>query len=205
MESLTLYSIEMQLLELVAYREDLLSGEFDMDESERRELLKVAEDRIKEYVTKEVAKVDGIAAMLREFEKREAIEKEESQRIAARAKRWAERKANLESMCMSIMQSMGKEKLDGKHSTLALRKCPPSAEIVQPHLIPSENMRVSMTVTLAEYDGIISELPSTLASVLIKSRTNPEPMKEAIRKALKAGEGVPGARLVTDKVRLEVR
>jgi hypothetical protein len=242
-----LYSIETQLLELIAYREDLLAGEFEIDDAERKELIQVAEQRIQDYVAKEVAKVDGVASMLREFAKREAIEKEEAQRITARAKRWAERKERLESMCVSIMQSMGKDKLDGRHSTLALKKCPPSVEIAQPGLLPYELRRIDISVPEDLWNAIIAalfdirrDLWERIADHKQTKLVNFAPMKAEIGKVLKSKEpcsecggngterlsdpaigvvtencgrcggtgevskGVPGCRLVVDKVRLEV-
>ena len=72
----------------------------------------------------------------------------------------------------------GTRRLEGQTSTLALASCPASVNITSETAIPAR---------------FLVEIPAT---------TRPD--KDAIKKAIQAGEGVAGAELITDKQRLKV-
>ncbi len=195
-QSLTLYSIETELLELMEFREDLLSGDAYADgEEERRECIQVTEERIAEYIAREVQKVDGIAAMLREFKRREQIELDEADRIVKRARRWKERHAGLEARCIEVMQASGKEKLEGQHNTLALRKNPPAVEIAQPELVPEEYQTITITLPFAmwaDFQETYEFSDSREAKMIKLAKVGPPtPMKAEIARVLKSTEPCP--------------
>jgi hypothetical protein len=200
--NLTLYGIETQLLELLNFRESVESDP-DMTPQEQAESLKACDESIAEYIRAEVKKADGIARYLREFETRAAALKQEADRCYEMAKAWEKRHDSLESMVIDILRAVPGKRIDGKHSILKLAKNPPSADIAQPALVPDELQRRTVTLTEQAYQTILNGPMGTL--LLTGTAKEPEPMKAEILKRLKEGDGVPGCRLRTDGVRLEVK
>lgn len=209
--NLSLYGIETQLLELLQFREGLAEDP-DIAPTELAQSLAACDKQIEEYVRAEVEKADGVAAYLRECEKHAEALAEESKRIAARAKAWQARQERLEQVIIGVMQSVSKTKIEGQRSTLALRKNPPSANVRQPDLVPIEYKRLSIKLSVAQYERIAAHLMKSdaggvLFGELLEARTNAqdEISKSKILEELKAGGSVPGCELVRDKVHLEVK
>lgn len=206
--NLTLYGIETQLLELLNFR-DAVASDPDMTPAEQKESLEAIDNSIREYVTAEVKKVDGIAHYLREFDARAGVLKQEAKRCADAAKAWEKRGENLESMVISIMQQINATRLDGRTSVLSLRKNPPACEISQPALVPQEYQRVKVTMSVSLLRRIEAALMNEKTAPLFAElqdakQGEPEPEKDRIKEELKLGQGVPGCRL-TQGVRLEVK
>lgn len=202
--NLSLFGIETQLLELLSFREDLLADS-GMDPAERTESLQATENRIREYVTAEVKKVDNIARYLREFEARAAIAKQEAAREKAREKMWESRHESLKAIVESVMIQTGQKKLEGQGNTLSLRKCPPSVEIAQPLLVPDEYRKLTLEIPANIWYELL-RLAGSFEDVVAPAIriTDCEPMKTPIKEALKGGSGVPGCSLRDDKVYLKV-
>jgi len=200
--NLTLYGIETQLLELLNFR-DAVSDDPDLRPDEQAESLKAIDQQIQAYVTAEVKKADGIAGYLREFETRAEALKQEAKRCSQMAKDWETRRDKLESMVIGVMRIAGVTRIDGRHSVLQLKRNPPSVEVAQPELVPENLRRITVTLSEAMWMKLSEHIqPEEYDQV---AEGNPEPMKGEISKRLKSGDGVPGCRLRTDGVRLEVR
>lgn len=209
--NLSLYGIETQLMELLQFRESVAEDP-DMMPAEIEDSLAACDRQIEEYVRAEVHKADGVAAYLRECEKHAEALAEESKRIASRAKAWQARQERLEQVIIGVMQSVQKTKVEGQRSTLLLRKNPPSANVRQPDLVPIEYKRLTIKLSIAQYERIAAHLMKTdaggvLFGELLEARTNSqdEISKSKILAELKAGGSVPGCDMVRDKVRLEVK
>ena len=151
----------------------------------REEMAESGEDtaavdqQIAEYAAREITKVDGIRAYLRHCDFMEDGAKAEAHRLQELASLWAARKARLGAIVLRVMQDNGLTRLEGRTGTLAVRANPPKVEVQEDlDLLPVEYVRV---------------VPETR-----------QPDKKAIAAAVKAGEAVPGARLVT-RERLEIR
>lgn len=195
--NLSLYRIETELLELLQFREDTALDQ-TITPAERDETLKATDQRIAEYVSQRVPKVDNIAGMLREFDRRADLEDEEIARLQARKRKWQAWHDRLEEYTIRAMQIAGKKEIDGAHNTLKLRKNPASVEIAQEALIPREYIRSKVTIKADLWDRLVRQHPELIGSA------HEEPAKSEIREALKRGDGVPGCRLVDDKVRLVI-
>lgn len=207
--NLTLYGIETQLLELLNFRE-AIESDLDMTPQEQAESLKACDESIAEYIRAEVKKCDGIAMYLREFAARAQAETDEIERLKRRKRMWDKRYESLEAMVIDIMQATKQTRIDGRHSVLQLKKNPPSVEVAQPELVPVELTRSAVTLSLAEWaeiNQVVDLHDEDLGNALTKAveRSKSEPMKTEIAKRLKEGDGVPGCRLRTDGVRLEVK
>ena len=218
-ESLTLYNIESELLQLLELREDLLScpqeGE-KLSPGGRSIAIQAIDGQIEMYLRKELQKVDGIAYMLAELNRRADIAMEEANRQEKRSKVWESRADSLKAYVERIMQETGKTKLEGEFNTLTLRKCPASVDIRQPELLPNEFKRFEIKVPGDVWQSLVAELLckdertdddiETIKAELGKLKVSePTPAKSYIAQVLKAGGGIPGCELVTDKVSLQVK
>lgn len=208
--NLTLYGIETQLLELLNFRESIESDP-DMTSQEQAESLKACDESIAEYIRAEVKKCDGIARYLREFKVRADALEAEAARCSLMADEWKKRRKSLESMVIDILRAVPGQRIDGRHSVLKLAKNPPSVEVAQPDMVPLEYMRQTVTISSALGLRLINALQlrketASLAIELAECKTSAsEPMKSKIGEELKVGGSVPGCRLRTDGVRLEVK
>ncbi|MBV9446608.1 MAG: siphovirus Gp157 family protein [Streptosporangiaceae bacterium] len=117
------------------------------------------------------AKVDDTARVLAFFEAQAAAAKAEEQRLKARREYFERQKDRLEGYVLAALTASRLRKIDGNVSTLAARLNPPSVLIEEGAQLPEAFLRT----------------PPPPA---------PQPDKTAIKDALKAGEAVPGCRLV---------
>ena len=207
--NLSLYQIEHELLDLMRFREDV-AQDADMTPEEAKASLKAIDNQITEYVHREIVKVDGIAAYLRECDARSAVLKEEAARIYAQAQVWSRRRNQLYEITLRVMQQTGATQLDGANSTVKVKKNPPSVDVAQPELVPAAYNRWQVTMNGDLFSRLMAHLMGTpKGSPLYIELQGCEwkqigHMKDAIKQELKAGVGVPGCRLVDDKVRLVV-
>jgi len=206
-QNLSLYRIETELLDLMRFRESV-AEDAEMTPDEQKASLDAIDNQITIYVTREVAKVDGIAAYLRECKTRAAVLNAEAMRILDQATAWAARGDRLQAVTLRVMQQTGATQLDGANSTFKVKKNPPSVDVAQPELVPPEYVKFSITMTLALSKRLVEHLRKSeeggriLGEFELTKRTATEPIKSQIASELKAGVGVPGCRLVDDKVRL---
>ena len=227
--NLSLYNIETGLLELLAFREEVMSDP-DASPTEQQETAARIDQQIREYVTAEIRKVDGIAHYLREFERRAEIDRAEAKRIIDRARGWEQRHDRLEQVVKDVMLMTGNQKLEGEHNTLKLRTNPASVDVRQPELVPYAFQRITITMTLALFDKLrrflMLESHDLSAELIDTKKGEPEPIKSTIAEELKcpacrnlkakrekcaecggtglSKQGVPGCVLVQNGVSLQV-
>lgn len=120
-------------------------------------------------------KRDRVALFIHRLESEAGYEKAEGDRRLARGKRFKRLSERLRFGIKSYMEMEGIVKAEGNSTSFAVRKNPPSVNVVRPHDLPIEFCRMK-----------------------------PEPDKTKIKEALKRGEEVTGAILVTDSTRLEI-
>lgn len=194
--NLTLYGIKTELLELLTFRESLIEDP-DITPAEQQESLKALDQRIFEYVSAEVKKVDGVAHYLREFEARADVYEKEIERLVRLKKTQLDRHQRLNDTVLSIMIQTNQPKLEGQHSTFKLAKNPPSAEIAQPGLVPDNYQKLTVTMSPDTWNSVKktvlrNESLAKLAAVLMECKvTEPEPMKAKILEELKQKEPCP--------------
>jgi hypothetical protein len=207
--NLSLYGIKTELLELLRYREEI-AGSADMTPAEIKESLEVVDDRIREYVGREVAKVDGIAAYLRECEARAEVLKMEAQRIMNQSRSWTERGARIETVTLGVMLKLGATELDGATSTFKVKKNPPSLEVANVNELHPRYRRIKVTMTAELWEralGVLmkDERGAPVFQELIGCNVSaPEAMMAEIKAELKADGAVIGCKLIDDKFRLVV-
>jgi hypothetical protein len=182
---LTLFDIETDLLNLMLCREAVLDDEqYHGDEASRTEALEMIDCSIKERVSAEIAKVDGIAFYLREFAARATTAKVEAKRLKDRQDMWERREERLKEIVTQVMSMTGKMRLEGNSNTLKLVKNPPSVEIAQPELVPDQYRLVSATMNLEDWKKVKDLIYDHHVDVAVDVKLK-EPMKMPIAEALK--------------------
>ena len=124
-------------------------------------------------------KAQNVVMFARNLEATATAIKEAETAMAARRKAIENRAAGLRRYALSAMQVAGVQSIECPYFKLSVRKNPPAVEVFDAAQIPAQFMRTP-------------EPPP------------PAPDKKAITEAIKDGQEVPGARLVSGE-RLEVR
>lgn len=145
------------------------------------EMLDLAEDehekskielQISQFEEAEIRKVDSVCSYLAFAESQVKMHAEEAKRHQARKQAWEGRIERLEASIQRVMEMAGKQKLDGRSSTLALRACPASVEVISVETVPEQYIRTKVEISVD---------------------------KTSAARALKLGTAIPGLKLITDK------
>lgn len=152
---------------------DHLSALYDtLDLVETPEERAAIEADIAAYEVAEIRKVDSVAGYLAHCEAQQKFAAEEIKRLQERKKTWERRQERLEDSIQRTLVAIGKTSLDGRTSTLALKKCPASVEVLDLDLVPMEYIRRKIEDSVD---------------------------KTAAKPDLIAGVEIPGLKLITDK------
>lgn len=108
---LSLWTIENALVELIQAREEVTDPQ-EIEEVERA---------LQEYIRAEVAKVDRIVGFMRHAGMMAATAREESNRLAERARIWERRVERVRTLVQDVMEQSGKKRLEGEHNTLKIK------------------------------------------------------------------------------------
>lgn len=125
------------------------------------------------------AKAVNTAFVVRNIEATATAIKEAEAQMAARRKALENRATRIRDYLLANMMVAGISKVESPYFNLAVRDNPPAVEVYEPGLIPAEYMTQ----------------PTTPPAV---------PNKAAIKDAIKAGQDVPGCKLVCG-ARLEIK
>lgn len=209
-DNLSLYQIEEGLQELMAAYSE---AEDDVTRA-------AIEEGIREYVQREVTKVDSIRSYLRHCEVMAVAAKCEADSQMERSRAWKKRAEKLEAACLGTMVNMGAKRLEGSTGALVVKKNGGVAplDITEPSIIPDEYCTATVKLPYNEWRVLCEDQGLSYAKV---SR---EISNTAVRKALEAPcwlcdgkgggcsscggsgkQGVPGARLLERGSHLEVR
>jgi hypothetical protein len=181
--SQSLYSIDEHLMMLLSAREDLAEENADVA------LITQCEAEIRVYTEKQLAKVDGIAAVLMQLWDWRETRKREAQRFAALSKAAEEDYTRLERYVLDLMREGGRKTLESARHKLTAHGNGGVAplEILQPNLVPLELHSVTLRVDADHAKDICEQF---LGHVEVIGK--PEPDRRRIRERLEAGEVVLG-------------
>lgn len=195
---LSLFQIEAELLGLIDQREDALERMAAMSPDELTaspeigQELSVVEGLIRDYLKREVKKVDGIAYAIKEFQARALAKTAAAKDLEMSAKRDAETVDRIKAMVLEVMQEFGEKKLPGRLFTITRQGNGgvQALNIAQPDLVPERYIGVNVTLRLDEWKILVEQCrPTVLGLPLL------EPYPRMIREALERGEGVMGCKL----------
>jgi hypothetical protein len=142
-DSLSILDIEAGLAEVLAAREEV----------ETPEDVAAADAAISAYLSAEVAKADGIARAVRQWNAMAAADKAEASRLRARSAALEARVARLKDFVRFAMEKSGKRRIEGKLSTLRLQAAggKQGVDIHNPELLPDDLCEVSITATVRDW------------------------------------------------------
>lgn len=144
------------------------------------------QERISSYMGQELAKVDQIAHVLAALEYEQKAASDEIARLQERKKAAAKSQDRLEQYVCRVIAQRDVKKLEGRTNTLSVR--PSDAVVISDEeKLPYWFRPVTITMPYALWSEIAlqNELPNPSIGV----------DKAAIKKALKDGDEVPGAKL----------
>lgn len=136
------------------------------------EVIRSIEADIAACLDAQTRKVDAIAGYLAHCEAQQEAAAAEIKRLQERKSLYEKRQERLKAYVVRIMEDLQVRKLEGETSTLMLRACPPSVEILDEEAIPEQYKVTRVAVSVD---------------------------KKAIKAALEADIDVPGADLVVGR------
>ena len=158
---LSLYQLESQLSELIEMREQAIADRettVGAEPAEKTREIEAIDNAIREYITAEIRKVDGIRAFWRHCELMASAAKEEAEVQAARSKAWKDRLDRLKDMVKLVMETIPfpenkPKKLEGRTGALYLKANggKQAVEIHDESLVPDELCTVNVTMTQTQW------------------------------------------------------
>ncbi len=103
-----------------------------------------------------------------------------------------------------LIQSMGKDakgrwtKLEGSTTSLTLRGCVKAVEVTDEQAVPTKYKRATVTLPAETWELVCDSLDLDLREQVLAAVTSPklEVSNSLVKKAIDAGEEIPGAKLV---------
>lgn len=185
----SLFEIQSALVDLVTAREEA-EAELDAALPERHaelaRVIETCEEAIRDYVAREVRKVDGIRGYWRHCEMMAEAAEAEAKRQKERAEQWSSRLRRLKDSVCSVMRSFEwaskSKRLDGSTGSITLKQNGgvQPVEITDPGMIPPEFMLVTLRIRghqLAAITETLADHDMQFTAEIVKS----EPMMTAIR------------------------
>jgi len=203
-KALTLYSVEEELLALLD-TEEMVEGE-----DERYAIL----NEIAEANHAAVAKRDNVIRFLNHVDHQVAGIKVEQDRLARLKKTYENGKKRFEDYIVKVIEEFappakrGSPKLEGSIGVLSIAKKPATVQVDDPTLLPYPLLDVDVRIDgetfkeirvvlgLAGADGIVAELTRQATYI---------PKKIEIKRAIQAGQIIPGADIKFGGNRLVVK
>jgi hypothetical protein len=187
-QDLALYTIEVELSELLALREQA------MEEGEPPEAFAAIDARIAEYCSAEVAKVDRIAGAIRACERNEAALDSEIVRLRERKHAWTERRCRIKDAALRAMEARGIKSLETSENRLTVAGNGGAAPLeFTGEPLPSEFCTYTVSMNGREWRFIMDLIDAPWWAAVVQGAKR-EPWDKGIRAALQHGETVPGAR-----------
>jgi hypothetical protein len=179
-KSLTLWTIEDSLLQLVAAREDAVA-DVEISEDERCDRLQVIDTALGDYIRQEITKVDNVRSYLMHCKLMADAARTERAAMEARVRLWEAREFRLKGMCIVALDAAEKKRVEGKTGSLSVRGNGGLQPLVvdQPEIVPDEQCVWSGTVGPAVWRRI-----QMLAITDPATKLERQPSNAAIREAL---------------------
>jgi len=197
--SQSLFIIERALADLCETRQELEEQPAYTPEQieEKHAAIDAVDAAIVEYITAEVRKVDNVARFLTELKAREKALDYEIDRLTGIRDQAARTEERIKAVVLQVMRDCDVKKLEGKIGTLKRQGNGgvQAVDIAQPELVPPNMRWYTVRMGGIAYGHICSLCAGAPQGEAVLGTAKSEPDKEAIRKALEAGEGVPGCRL----------
>lgn len=202
---LSLFQIEAELLQLIDAREDALERMSMVDDSPPNaseesclaaagmaEEIATINGLIKQYIGREIRKVDGIAFAIKEHEARAVARVKAAEELKASADRDAETAKRIKAMVLEVMQEFGEKKLPGRLFTITRQGNGgvQALTIAQPDLVPLQAKCITIELSAWVWEAFAEEFSGRYRVV-----AESHPDARFIRETIDRGIGVPGCKL----------
>lgn len=167
-------AIEQAKAELIMLRDDP-----SMPEDDR----KLADEALSEWISAEVSKVDGIAAMLRHFKAQEEAATKAAEHCSRWADKWANAHDRLKNLAYGVMIQFGYEKLEGATSRLRRQANPPAVDVYDVAKLPDKYLKAKVTMRLDHFHWMMDQTRDQWPDAMQVENTS-EVDKVALRAAL---------------------
>ena len=185
-ETNSLFEIDMELDELLE--------EIQAQVESQGEALEDLVMRFRQFCEAHSEKVDRIGRFVRMMEAREQFCRDESARLAGRARAAASKVERTKSMVLHYLLSRDLKKIEGQQFTLRAQKnSQDSVRIIDEGVLPKCYRRIEARVPGIIWEKVLSNLPDELARILESSVQETRPDNDAIKAAVAQSEVVPGA------------
>jgi hypothetical protein len=150
------------------------------------------------YMEQLPRKVDRVGAMLAHLESQEQSASSEIARLTARKRFFERSHERLEVYIAMVLEKQpapkrGGKRLEGVHTTLSLRPSE-GVEITDEAAIPADYKTACVEMPATYWEFLVDLLPEVLENL---GRQDLKVRKDDIKRAIKADQAVPGARLAT--------
>ncbi len=185
-EANSLFEIDMELDGLLEEIEEQVESQGQASED--------LVSRFQQFCEAHGEKVDRIGRFVRMMEAREQFCRNESARLADRARAVAGRVERTKNMVLYYLLSRNLKKIEGYQFTLRAQKnSQDSVRITDKAALPNSYCRIDARIDGVVWETVVSLLPDELAKTLESSVQEIRPDADAIKAAAMRNEHVPGA------------
>jgi Siphovirus Gp157 len=147
--SLSLYRIDLELLELLHAREELAQST-EMAPQEIEAALANLDKQIASYLPQALAnRADEVAGLIRHWKAQDEADAAEVKRIQQRKKKRTEAAEYLQNTILELMERAGQKRIEGQHVTLKRVGNPPKV-VTQDDLVPHQFIRTTVKMSLLQ-------------------------------------------------------
>jgi hypothetical protein len=185
-EANSLFEIDMELDGLLEEIEEQVESQGQASED--------LVSRFQQFCEAHGEKVDRIGRFVRMMEAREQFCRNESARLADRARAVAGRVERTKNMVLYYLLSRDLKKIEGYQFTLRAQKnSQDSVRITDEAALPKSYCRIDVRIDGVLWETVLSLLPDELSKSLESSVQDTRPDADAIKAAAMRNEHVPGA------------
>lgn len=178
-----------------------------LEEADTPEARQACEQALAEYAAREVQKVDGIAALYRQFDVLAHEARAEAQRLTDRARAFENRRERVKQLAQTVMEANGLTRLEGRTSRLLLKGNGglQPLEVTDPAAVPPECCKYIGWINAELWEGIRGFWDGWLDGRTDEFKVERVVDNDRVRKAISAEGGVPGAQLGERGKHVEVK
>jgi len=155
-------------------------------------------------------KRDRVAQFLAHLEMQQEFAAQEIRRLQERKMWYAKVQQHLETYVIHVIEEIGLDakgryrKLEGNTSTLSVRSCPDSVQILDEFTVPADYKIATVALPAKLWEEVIDSLDIDLDSKVLAAVEMPKLAisKSAVRKAMGSGVAVAGCELLKNRLSL---
>lgn len=161
------------------------------------------------------SKRDRVASFIKSCDTAAKFAGEEIKRLRDRKQVFENASERLREYVTRVIREMGEDakgklhKLEGDHFTMYAQACPVSADISDEASIPGKYKNITVTMAMNEWAQLMLTAEQQIPGWTKRFDGSDAPLvsidKQAIKRDLEAGQEIPGADLIVDKLSLRIK